>query len=185
MSTRAVGALVALTAALGLSGSARADDLDAEPAARKPRFEEARGESAPKREEILVEAPGGDPSAPKSGFCWACVLVGGGTLLVIGAIPLAVRATTLAARADAVDLGRAALSCGDGPSTACDALSAADTDFTPWAVSAGVVGGLGLATIVTGALLGYAVPARDGGGITWHLAPTPGVGGVVGVRGAF
>lgn len=191
MRARAVGAL-ALTAWLAVELPARAEDASDRAAASdrevaapdEPVGEAPRGAPA-KREEILVEAPGGDLSAPKSQFCWACVLVGGGTLLVLGAIPLVVRATSLASRADGVGLGRAALGCGDGGTAACGALEAADTDVTPWAASAGVVGGLGLVSIVSGALLGYAVPARDGGGISLDVQPSSGIGAVLGLRGAF
>jgi len=138
------------------------------------------GSAAPRaqgRERVLSETGEdlGSVRAPgKPAFCWSCVLVAGGTALVIGAIPLAVVATKLASRGDGVDAGRAILGCATASTELCGALGAVDTDFVPYAVGAGIMGGLGIVSIASGAILEYAVPARDGGGVSFGVAPAAG-----------
>ncbi|HTJ85450.1 MAG TPA: hypothetical protein VL400_27215 [Polyangiaceae bacterium] len=151
--------------------------------------DDARAPTKRRRERILQEGgdegPDGVRAPGKPAFCWSCVFVGAGTAAVIGAIPLAVLATSVSARQDGVDYGNALLDCDAASTGVCASLRGVNTNATPYAVAAGVVGGVGVALITTGIVFAYAVPARDGGGVALTLAPRGTTGATLTVRASF
>lgn len=141
-----------LILALGLARPARADE----------RLDET-AEAAPPREPVPGE---------RSGVPTSWIIVGGGVLLVFAAIPLIVQADMRVRREEGAALGLENASCDASP-TVCRTLAASDTDAIPYWVGAGVVAGLGVATITTGAILHWKYPSMRGNPVI-GLEPRPG-----------
>jgi hypothetical protein len=107
-----------------------------------------------------------------SGVPTSWIIVGVGVAMVFAAIPLVVHADMRVRREDGVNYGRRTANCSATPAV-CDALASTDTNATPYWVGAGVVAGLGIGVITTGAILHWKVPSTRGEryiGVT----PTPG-----------
>jgi hypothetical protein len=107
-----------------------------------------------------------------SGLPVSWIVVGVGVAMVFAAIPLIVQADMRVHREEGVAVGRRNANCSASP-TVCGALASTDTNATPYWVGAGVVAGLGIGVITTGAILHWKVPSTRGEPFV-SVTPTPG-----------